>query len=197
MELKIIASIISVIFGTISFIPYLKDIFSKKTQPHLYTWLIWTLTQGTATVALWYGNGGLGGLNLTIGTFLILCVCFFSIKHGTKNITIHDTIILFISILAIIIWWQLKQPVLSIILVSVIDLLGYIPTYRKSYMHPWSENLLAWIGFSMGNIFAIAALDEYNFLTLTYLVFIVIGNTIFSFFIFIRRFYLKNDRAVV
>lgn len=32
--------IISVMLTAAIFVPYFKDIFSKKTKPHLFTWLI-------------------------------------------------------------------------------------------------------------------------------------------------------------
>jgi hypothetical protein len=110
MGMKIFFTVIATVVGTAAFFPYLKDIFLRKTKPHTYTWLIWTMTQGTAVVGIWYGGGGWGGLNLTAGTFLVAGVFFFSLRYGTKNITRSDTIILIVALLAIVAWWQLHQP---------------------------------------------------------------------------------------
>ncbi len=52
MDIKIISTIIATIIGVIAFFPYLKDIFSLKTKPHVYTWLIWVITQGTAVLGI-------------------------------------------------------------------------------------------------------------------------------------------------
>ena len=87
MYIKNIFIIFSIIAGLAAFLPYLKDIFSLKTKPHIYTRLIWVITQGTATVGIFYGGGGLGGLELVIGTAFVFIVFLFSIKYGTKNIT--------------------------------------------------------------------------------------------------------------
>lgn len=159
-----------------AFLPYVFDIFKLKTKPHAFTWLIWALTQGTATYAIFYGGGGIGGLELLIGTILIALVFLFSLKYGTKDITKTDGLILFVCLLSILVWWQLKQPVLSVIMVSAIDVAGYIPTFRKSYKNPWSETVATWLLFVVSDFFAILALNKYNFLTVTYLATILITN---------------------
>src|SRR3990167_3221068 len=153
MDVKIILTVISTAIGVVSFFPYLRDTFSLKTKPHAYTWLIWAITQGTAVFGIWHGGGGWGALNLTIGTLFVIVVFLFSIKYGTKNITKSDTAILVAALLAIIIWWRLDQPLISVIMVSMIDVIGYIPSFRKSYQEPWSETLISWILFSASNIF--------------------------------------------
>src|SRR3989304_3466609 len=187
MDVKIILTVIATAIGVVAFFPYLRDTFSLKTKPHAYTWLIWAITQGTAVFGIWYGGGGWGALNLTIGTLFVIVVFLFSIKYGTKNITKSDTAILIAALSAIIVWWRLDQPLISVIMISVIDVIGYIPSFRKSYQEPWSETLISWILFSTSNIFAILALEEYNLLTVTYLAAITSANIALFLFCFFRR----------
>ena len=187
MDIKIILTIIATIIGVVAFFLYLKDTFSLKTKPHAYTWLIWAITQGTAVFGIWYGGGGWGALNLAVGTFFVIAVFFFSLKYGTKNITKSDTAILIAALSAIVVWWQLDKPLISEIMVSVIDVIGYVPSFRKSYQEPWSETLISWVLFSTSNIFAILALKEYNLLTVTYLAAITSANIALFLFCFFRR----------
>lgn len=193
--IKTISAILSVIIGTSAFYPYIRDIFLKRTQPHAYTWLIWGLTQGVAVAGLWYGNGGLGALELTVGTALVFVVFLFSLKYGTRNITLNDTVILIIALLSIVVWWQLDNPVLAVIIVCVIDAFGYIPSLRKSWGEPWSETLASWALFSIGNVFAVIALTEYNALTLLYLMTITIGNLAILVVCLIRRKKILKQQA--
>jgi len=131
-------------------------------------------------------------VNLTAGTLLVAGVFFFSLRYGTKNITRSDTIILITAFLAIIVWWQLHQPLLAVLMVSVIDLLGYIPSFRKSYKEPWSETLISWAAFVASDIFALLALSKYNLLTMTYIISIIIANFgLFIFCLFRRSFVSK------
>jgi inorganic pyrophosphatase len=192
MSIKIIFLIFSIVCGLSAFIPYLFDTFKLKTKPHIYTWIIWALTQGTATFAIFYGGGRLGGVELAIGVILQIVVIIFSLKYGTKDITKSDAFVLVIALLAILVWWQLKQPILSVVLVSAIDVFGYIPTFRKSYKDPWSETLATWILFAMSDIFAVLALSKYNFLTVTYLATITVVNVSFFIFCTLRRSFSKK-----
>lgn len=197
MNLKIFFVIISIIVEITAYIPYLKDIFARKTKSHVYTWLIWIITQATALAGIWYGGGSWGALSLAVGIFFSTLIFLFSLKYGTKNITKSDTIILIAALLAIIIWWQFNQPVISAIMVSVIDVIGYFPSYRKSWNEPWSETLFSWFAFVVSNIFALLALKEYNLLTTTYLVSIALANICFFQLCFIRRKYISKPKDIV
>jgi len=177
-DFKVVAAVFAVLIGVGAFLPYLLDTVRKKTRPHAYTWLIWLLTQGTAVAGIWYGGGGLGAIALTIGVFFVGIVFLFSLWYGTRNIKRSDTVVLLAAIAAILVWWQLDNPLLAVLMVSVIDVLGYIPSWRKSITEPWAETLWSWTAFSIGNMFAIAALSEYNFLTISYLISITIANVI-------------------
>jgi hypothetical protein len=194
MDIKILLAIVSSIIGVLAYAPYLRDIFRLKTKPHVYTWLIWVITQGTAVYAIWYGGGSWGALSLTLMLLLIFIVFLFSLKHGTKNITKSDTFVLILAILAILVWWQLHQPVISVLMVTAADLFGYIPTFRKSYYEPWSETLSFWFLTVLSNITTIVALQEYNLLTLTYVVSIATANLSLLLLCFFRRQFVKKPK---
>jgi SAM-dependent methyltransferase len=187
MDYKIIFAIVATIISVVSFFPYLRDIFKLKTKPHTYTWLIWFITQGIAVAGIYYGGGGIGALELTISTTLVALVLIFSFKYGTTNITKTDTFILIIALLAIVVWWKLDNPLAAVLIVATIDVLGFIPSLRKSFYDPWSETVITWVGFAIGNCFAILALREYNLLTLSYIVSIATTNAILAIVCIVRR----------
>lgn len=175
---KIAFAILSFIVSIGVFINYVRTIFLKETKPHAYTWLIWGLTQGTAVAGIWYGNGGWGAIALTVSTVCVALVFLLSLRYGTRNVTKTDTFILILALLAIVIWWQLDNPLIAIIMVTLIDLFGYIPSWRKTAKEPWSETLTSWSISPFGHIFAMLALGEYNFFTLAYPLSIVAANFI-------------------
>jgi len=186
--LKIGLAVFSSICAIVGFFLYVRDIYSKQTKPHIYTWLIWTITQGTAVIGVWYGKGGSTcTICLSISATLVFLTFLYSVKNGIKNITRSDTLVLIITLLAIVVWWQLHNPILAIFMVSAIDAFGYIPSYRKSWIEPYSETLTAWAIFCVGNLSAILALKEYNFLTLTYLTTVVICNLMVLIILYFRR----------
>ena len=176
--MKLIFSILAVILSIIGIIPYIKDIVKGNTQPHLYTWLIWSITEATATAGLWLGGAGIGAWSLTIGTMLELCIAFLCLKYGTKNITRSDKVILFLLLISILIWWIMGNPFVSLIMVTAIDAIGFFPTFRKTFEEPWSETVSMWGIYIIANIFSILALESYNFMTMIYLTVITIADLI-------------------
>lgn len=169
LDWKLIATLGATFFGIASFVPYIIEIFAGKTKPHAYTWLIWGITQGTATFAVFMGGGGDIGYTLVILTTLIFVIFFLSLKYGTKNIKRSDTVALAAALLAVVVWWQLDNPVLAVLMVTAIDGVGYLPTYRKLFGEPWSESFLAWIFCCISYSLSLIALTEYNVLTVSYL----------------------------
>lgn len=188
LDFKLIISLFATVLVVYGYIPYFKDIFLGKTKPHLYTWLVWTITFGTATLALWRGGGNYGAIGMVTGMFLVLSIFILSFKYGTKNITRSDTFILVVALSAILVWWQLDSPLLAVLMVSAIDGMSYIPTLRKSFEEPWSETLSYWFIMAMADVLIITSLAEYNFLTVTYLAVLTVANlTVWSICFFRRK----------
>ena len=184
----IATSLILLIFACF---PYFRDIFAWKTKPHVYTWLIWSLTQWIWTAGIFYWWGWIWWIYLSVSTILVFTIFIASFFRWEKNITLHDTIVLLVALMAIWIWVFLDHPLLSVLLVSAIDVIWYIPTFRKSYSKPYSETASTWATFTIANIFSMLALSEYNLLTMSYLVAISFMNIVLLIFIIARRSNLK------
>lgn len=187
MNYSIFLSIVAASFGILAFFPYIRDIVNKKTKPHLYTWLIWSITQGIGFFAVLKGGGGWASLSLGIGTLLVFATTILSIKRGTSSITKFDTGILLLAIGSIFVWWKFNQPVVSVVLVSLIDVIGYVPTFRKAYHNPWSETLTTWGLFSASNLVALSILEQFNLLTVTYLLAMTSANIVLICLCLVRR----------
>jgi len=186
-SIKLTLSVVAAVVIAAGFYPYYRDILRKKTQPHLYTWLIWLITQATATVGVWKGGGGYQMFSYLAGLVLVIGVFLLTLKYGTKNITRTDTALLGLALLAIVGWWQLNSLLLAVFAVSAIDALGYLPTLRKCYHEPWSETLSFWVLMICGNAFSMLSSAHYNALTLTYSATISIGNAIVCLLCLWRR----------
>ncbi|MBI3573487.1 hypothetical protein HY090_00360 [Candidatus Kaiserbacteria bacterium] len=188
IDFKLIAAAIAPIFSMLAYVPYITGIFKGTVRPHVYSWLIWTLSTGTATAGLWYGGGGWAAVSATIGVVFTFLFFLLSFKYGTKNITTSDTFFLLFALAAIGVWWQLHQPLLAIILVSLIDLSAYAPTYRKSWEEPWSETMLPWVLWAVQGCLLIIALKNYNPLTLTF----ILSTTVLANFLLIAILFFRR-----
>ena len=142
----------------------------------MYTWLIWAITQGTATVAILYGGGNFEALSTAVGTIFVIVIFLLDFKYGTRNVTKNDTVLLILALLALFVWWQLHNPVLAVLMITGIDAIGCIPTIRKTLEEPWSETPSFWILMAIVNILMILSATQYNFFTMVYVVMLLVAN---------------------
>jgi hypothetical protein len=192
IDFKLFFSSLASLLLIIGYLPYFRDIFKKKTRPHLFTWLIWTITQGTSAGLLMWGGGKWSSLGLVIGSFLVFSIFLLSFKYGTRDISLSDKIFLFLSLSALIVWWLLDSPLISVIMVSAIDGLAYFPTFRKTFKDPRSETIFFWIIMALVDILLLLANAQYNVLTLTYLSTLAIANIAVVLICVIRKNKLKS-----
>ncbi len=187
LDYKTACGTLAAIIGSACFVPYIRDIYRKTTTPHVYTWLIWTILQGTVVIAMFNNHAGFGVLSLATGTVLCAFTCILSIKNGTKNITTFDTICLIGALASICVYIFLKDTLLSIILMSVIDFVGFLPTLRKMYIEPHSETLAMYALFAFSGTFTLLALSEYSLITILYPATLMLINIIATLVIYMRR----------
>lgn len=187
LEYKIVISIIAVILSVIGYGIYIRDILRRKTVPHSFTFLIWSIASSITWALQVYGGAGVGAWITLAVTLMCIFIFFLSLKYGEKHITTSDVIFFVLSLISLALWLLAKQPVWSVILIVATDLLGFMPTIRKSWNKPYSENLFTWELTAFRHALGIIALQKFNILTLLYPVAWVIGNTIFSIILVVRR----------
>jgi len=186
-DIKLVFAIVGAVLSTIAAIPYIRDTLRGRTAPHMYTWLIWVITGAVAGAGAWHGNGGWGIIGHIVGTFFIIVIFLLSLKYGTRNIKRSDTVSLVVALLAIVVWVQLENPILSIFMISAIDAVGYFPTYRKLWEEPRSETLFTWILYCATVSLSFFSLYEYNFLTSLYPAVILTCNIVVVALCILRR----------
>lgn len=108
-------------------------------------------------------------------------------RSGKKDITKLDTLFFILSLIALFLWLFAKQPVLSILLVSITDMLGFVPTIRKSWNKPYSETLFLYSLNSFRHGLSILALEHYSIITWLYPATWTFANGLFSLLLVIRR----------
>lgn len=187
MNIKDIIGAIAVAFTFIGYAPYIRDIFKGTTKPHIFSWFTWILT--TALVYALQATFGAGpGAWVTLSLVLIMSfITIVSFKRGYKDIKKIDVIFFLLAILALPLWLIVRQPVLSIILLTAIDLAGFAPTIRKSWNAPFTETLSFYIITAFRHALSVFALEQLNFVTALYPIAWVAANALFALILIMRR----------
>ncbi|HEY4963493.1 MAG TPA: hypothetical protein VIH90_02235 [Candidatus Saccharimonadales bacterium] len=168
MHIKVVISFIATAIAVISYAPYIRDIRSGKTKPHGFSWLIWALLAYVAGFAQLAAGGGFGAMVALVTATISLWIAFISIKGKSVKITRSDWVSLGFALVAIPVWAVTKQPLLAVIIVSVIDIVGFWPTIRKSHSDPHKETVSTYSLSTLKHVLTVVAQQEYNLTTVLY-----------------------------
>jgi len=191
-ELKDIIGIVAIALTFIGYVPYIRDVINGKTHPHVYSWFLWGFLTFIAFALQVTANAGIGAY-VTLAASLMCTVVFIlgMRSSGKKDITKLDTVFFLLALVALGFWLIAKQPVISAILATGIDLLGFAPTIRKSWNKPHSETLSFYFLNTIRFMLAVISLQTYTIVTALYPVAWVFGNGLFALMLLIRRKQIK------
>ncbi len=196
MEFKLLFGIVSSLLAIVCFIPYIRDILKKKTEPHTYSWLVWTVLQTVGVMAQLKEGAGYGAWALAIGAVFCFAIFILSLKYGTKNISKFDGLCLLASFGAMVIYFTIANPVWAIIAVALIDFVGFLPTFRKGFEEPFTETTSTFAMSALANALSIIALQNYNVTTVLYIASLFFTNSSFVTMILLRRKILNKEKVV-
>lgn len=168
MEIKLLLGFIAALLAFGSAYLYIADMFRGNTRPHTYTWLIWTIVTFIAFFGQWVSGGGAGSWATGVTAVYCLFVLATSFKWGTTDITNFDKLCLALSLLSIIPWALTNNILLSVVLASFTDVIGFLPTMRKTWHAPKSESLGSMYIDALKHGLSIAALNSYSVVTWLY-----------------------------
>jgi hypothetical protein len=187
IHLKSIIGILAVLVGFLQFIPYFFDIRRGTVKPHVLSWFTWSLLTGLGFALLWLNGGGNGAWIFLFQSIACLTIALYACFRGEKKITILDWISFTAALITFVFYIFTKDIVTSAILAAAIDSLGFIPTFRKSYMKPREETVVMYLCSGIAFCLSILALRTYSFSTIFYPLVLAVTNLSFVFFLFIRR----------
>ena len=134
------------------------------------------------------GAGGGIGAWVTFSLVLILILIIaLSFKYGTKDVKAIDILMLIIALAAIPLWLIVDQPALSAVILTLIGVVGFIPTVRKSWKKPHTETISAYVLSAIRHVFSILALVEYNITTVFFPATWIVVFIFFSTMLVTRR----------
>jgi hypothetical protein len=176
--MKEILGSVAVIIAIVQAIPYIRDIFRRKTKPHLYTYLIWSIVTALAFCGQYVAGGGPGSWTTGIMALISIGVLVLCFRYGTEDITLFDGLCLVGALIAIIPWWLMRDPLYSVVLATLIDVLAFFPTIRKTMRDPSSETLISYVLNLVRHPLSILALSVYSVTTVIYPVALFVMNAV-------------------
>lgn len=181
---------LSGIFTAVGYVPYIRDMFLKKTKPQRTSWFIWSVL-GSIAFFSQLAKGASASLWLPgVETAGVLIIFLLSIKYGVGGVHKKDFITLLFAALGLLLWYVTKEAAFALYIVIFIDALGSFLTIQKAYEDPKSETQSIWILVTIGGLFSILSVGTLDVILLSYPVFIFASN--FAVFLAIRLGFRKK-----
>jgi hypothetical protein len=181
-------SVIAIALTFIAFLPYIRSIQQGLTRPHVFSWVIW----GTATFVVFLAQladqGGLGAWPIGVSGIITIYVAYLAyLKKSDSTITRIDWLFLIIAMTSLPIWYFTADPLWAVVILTIVDLLGFGPTFRKSFYHPFEERLIFYLLIAVRNLFAIIALQNYSITTVLFPLVTAMASLVFVLMVMVRR----------
>jgi hypothetical protein len=167
--LKETLSVIAIIITIGSFMPYLLSILRGQTKPHVFSWIIWSITTLVVFLAQLSDKGGAGAWPIGVSGIITIIVAWLAYRNkGDISITRSDWLFLISALSALPFWYLTADPFWAVLILTTVDMLGFGPTLRKAYHSPHDEQALFYFLFAIRNVIAIFALENYSATTLLF-----------------------------
>lgn len=176
-------AIIAALLAIVGNVPYLMDIVKRRVEPHPYTWFVWSIVSCIIFFGQISRGAGIGALPTAASEIFTIIIFIFSLQYGFKKIKKIDTLFLIIALLGIIPWIITNDPTISVIIAVSIDLIAFVPTLRKTWLHPQTETPVLYSMNVLRHILMLFSLQAYNIATTLHSIVMITSNTFMTFII--------------
>ncbi len=169
MTLRDLLSLLAIALTFVAFLPYIAQILRNRTRPHAFSWIVWGATTGLVFFAQLSEGGGAGAWPIGVSGAITLAVAALAVwKRTDLSITRTDWLFLIGALSALPLWFWTADALSAVIVLTIVDLLGFGPTLRKAYAFPHEEDAGFFALFAVRNGLAIGALERLNLATLLF-----------------------------
>ena len=189
--------IITLIIAVISYSFYFADILKGKTKPHVFTWFVWAVLNSFIFYQQTIHDGGPGAWVTGAAALANIGIVLFALKYGERNITRLDWLCLTMALAALLVWFVSPGGELSVVLASLVFVVGFVPTFRKSLKDASEETAITFALNSSKFLIALFALQTISVTTTLYPAVLFIVNGYFAIFLVSRQLAMKHKRKRV
>jgi len=166
-------TLIGIVAGMITFaasVRYWIAIYRGDARPNRASYVIWTLLH--SVIAITYVLGGarrsaIVPIALALSLYPVVPLAIWS-GHYERGWSCLDKACLALAGLGLVFWATSGSAPLTLIWMMSIDTVAALPTIRKAWAEPESEDQAAWSIVTVGQALNLAAVEEWRFEILIY-----------------------------
>lgn len=152
-----------------AFFPYVRSILRGGVTPHVFSWIIWGTTTFLVFFAQMAAGAGIGAWPIGLSGAISIAIAFLAYqRRGDSTISRIDWCFFVGAMASLPVWYLTSDPTLAVVVLTMVDLLGFGPTVRKAHSHPYSESLVFFGLFTARNGMVLIALESYSVATVLF-----------------------------
>jgi len=162
-------SAVAIALTLTALLPYVVSILRGSIRPHVFSWVTWGATTMVVFVAQLKGGGGVGAWPIGVsGSITLLVAVLAWLKRADVTLTATDWLFFIAAMSSLPLWYLTADPLWAVIVLTVVDILGFGPTFRKAWAFPHSESVLFFALFTVRNLVVLMALEHYSVTTMLF-----------------------------
>lgn len=185
---KELFSAIAIALTFAAFVPYIQSIRQDRTRPHVFSWILWGITTLVAFLAQLADNGGVGawptGVSGAVASYIALLAYQ---KKADISITRSDWFFFVTAMSSLPLWYITTDPLWAVVILTSVDILAFVPTFRKSWLQPYDEQLTLYVIVIIRNLFSLFALEHLSLTTILFPSAMTVACVLFIIMVLHRR----------
>jgi hypothetical protein len=177
-DIKIILGLLSTLVALVNYLPYVIGVVKRTLHPHAFSWIIFTVITATVSIAQFSEGAGAGAWATGATALTTFVIAAFALRNGGYSITRFDVMSLVGALCAIPVWIISDNPLLAVFVLTAVEALGFLPTYRKAWLHPRDESQLAFLLTVIKYVLALGAMQQYTLTTVMFPCALIIFSTL-------------------
>ncbi|MGB6436084.1 MAG: hypothetical protein WBF59_18915, partial [Bradyrhizobium sp.] len=174
-----------------------RAILKREATPNRVTWLLWALVPLIAAAAQWRAGVGISTLvvlSVGAGPACVVLASFVQ-RTGSWRLGPFDYLCGACSLAALALWAITGDPVTAIVLSILADAAAALPTLRKAWLAPATENRRAYLISLVGMVLGIFSVQEATFTAYAFNAYLVAVSGILVLILYLPRRRSLNGTA--
>lgn len=163
MDISLLAGI-SAVVTIMAYVPYIRLVLADgSVKPNRASWFVWWVIDASMAWVLYSAQAWSGFLLFAMFTLGTTVVLLLSLRQGEGEFSRSDWFYMILAVVGIILWQMSSNENISVVANMFAATMGTIPTLKKGYKNPESEDQLTWMIFWLGGLFNVLAITNWSF----------------------------------
>jgi hypothetical protein len=171
-------AILGSLINFVACLSYVRAIWRSEAAPNRVTWFLWAFVPLIAAAAQWRSGVGISTLvvlSVGAGPACVLLASF--LRHtGLWKLGPFDYVCGACSLAALALWALTGDPVIAIVLSILADAAAALPTVRKAWLEPATEDRSAYLISLIGMVVGILSVREATFAAYAFNIYLIAAS---------------------